>query len=158
MAAGSGAGPTCGWGGQGCPVSAAAWRSAAMAASVLSAWAVNCCHHAVMLPGSPRPARACRRGVLLPLVGGFGVGLAGFGGGLDAAAVEFLAGSAGGQPLGFVVAFPLGAGLMAGLELVGQPGFPGGGGAGEGGVLVAAVGLVELGLPREFGGGLRGAR
>ena len=58
-------------------------------------------------------------GVLLPLVGGFGVGLAGFGCGLDAAAVEFLAGSAGGQPLGFVVAFPSGAGLMTGPELVG---------------------------------------
>ena len=97
-------------------------------------------------------------GVLLPVVGGFGVGLAGFGGGLDAAAVEFLAGGAGGQPLGFVVAFPPGAGLVGGLELVGQPGFPGGGGAGEGGVLVAAGGLVELGLPREFGGGVRGAR
>ena len=42
---------------------------------------------------------------------------------------------------------------MGGLELVGEPGFPGGGGAGEGGVLVAAGGLVELGLPRELGGG-----
>ena len=91
-------------------------------------------------------------GVLLPVVGGFGVGLAGFGGGVDAAAVEFLAGGAGGQPLGFVVAFPSGAGLVAGLELVGEPGFPGGGGAGEGGVLMVAGGLVELGLAREFGG------
>ena len=126
-----------------------------MAASVLSAWAVNCCHHAVTAAW----LRSARRGpggarVLLPVVGGFGVGLAGFGCGLDAAAVEFLAGSAGGQPLGFVVAFPPGAGLVGGLEPVGEPGFPGGGGAGEGGVLVAAGGLVELGLPRELGGGL----
>ena len=90
-----------------------------MAASVLSAWAVYCCHHALMLPGSPAAGEGLEDGVLLPLVGGFGVGLAGFGCGLDAAAVEFLAGSAGGQPLGFVVAFPSGAGLVGGLELVG---------------------------------------
>ncbi len=99
-----------------------------------------------------RPFGCLGVGLELPPPAGQAFGFTVFGFGLDPAAVEFLAGRAGGQAFGLVCPVPRIPGVLGGAKLVCSLGLLGGRGAGVAGELRVPVRLGLLGLPLKPGG------